>query len=76
MWIKICANTNLEDAQHAAVAGAFVDPNDCPRCGGTGYVARPVDVSGKSEGIAFIRSKCPACAGSGRKDAAPPSAAG
>src|SRR5580693_3794631 len=22
MWIKICANTNLEDAQHAAVAGA------------------------------------------------------
>jgi hypothetical protein len=24
--------------------------------------------SGKSEGIAFIRVKCPACAGSGRKN--------
>jgi len=53
-----------------------VDPNDCPCCGGTGYLARPVDISGKSEGIAFIRVKCPACAGSGRKCSVPPSTAG
>jgi len=53
-----------------------VDPKDCPRCGGTGYIAQSVDVSGKSEGIAFIRVKCPACAGSGRNDSIPPSTAG
>ena len=51
-------------------------PKDCPRCGGTGYVARPADISGKSEGVAFIRVKCPACAGSGRIEPLPPSTAG
>ncbi len=56
--------------------GGGVDPNDCQRCGGTGYIARPADVSGKSEGVAFIRLKCPACAGSGRKNSMPPSTAG
>jgi len=56
--------------------GGGVDPNNCPRCGGTGYIAQSVDVSGKSEGIAFIRVKCPACAGSGRNDSIPPSTAG
>ena len=50
-------------------------PKDCPRCGGTGYVARPADISGKSEGVAFIRVKCPACAGSGRIEPLPPSTA-
>ncbi len=53
-----------------------MDPKDCPCCGGTGYIARPVDISGKSEGIAFIRLKCPACAGSGRRNSTPPSTAG
>jgi len=53
-----------------------VDPKDCPRCGGTGYVAKPVDSSSGSEGIAFIRLKCPACAGSGRKNSIPPTTAG
>ena len=53
-----------------------MDPKDCPRCGGTGYIAQPVDISGKSEGIAFIRVKCPACVGSGRKSSIPPSTAG
>jgi len=53
-----------------------VDPNSCPHCGGTGYVARPVDIKGKSEGVAFIRLKCPSCAGSGRKNSMPPTTAG
>jgi DnaJ-class molecular chaperone len=53
-----------------------MDPNSCPRCGGTGYVARPVDIKGKSEGVAFIRLKCPTCAGSGRKKSASPTTAG
>ncbi len=54
-----------------------MDPNNCcPRCGGTGYIAQPVDISGKSEGIAFIRMKCPACVGSGRKNSIPPPTAG
>ena len=53
-----------------------MDPKDCPRCGGTGYIAQPVDISGKSEGIAFIRVKCPACVGSVRKSSIPPSTAG
>jgi DnaJ-class molecular chaperone len=53
-----------------------VDPTDCPRCGGSGYIAKPVDNSGKSEGVAFIRIKCPACAGTGRKSSKPPSTAG
>src|ERR1039457_4335089 len=26
--------------------GGRVTPTDCPRCGGTGYVAKPVDISG------------------------------
>lgn len=56
--------------------GRGVDPDDCPNCGGTGYVAKPVDLNGKSEGIAFIRLKCPACAGTGRKRPIPPKAAG
>jgi len=53
-----------------------MDPESCPDCGGTGYVAKPVDINGKSEGIAFIRVKCPACGGSGRKRATPPNPAG
>jgi hypothetical protein len=53
-----------------------VDPNACPRCGGTGYIARPVDISGKSDGVAFIRVNCPACTGSGRKNTMPPPTAG
>jgi DnaJ-class molecular chaperone len=51
-------------------------PESCPDCSGTGYVAKPVDINGKSEGIAFIRVKCPACGGSGRKRATPPTPAG
>jgi DnaJ-class molecular chaperone len=53
-----------------------MDPESCPRCGGSGYIAQSVDVSGVSEGIAFIRVKCPACQGSGRKDSIPPSTVG
>jgi len=53
-----------------------VDPKECPRCGGSGYIAKPVDTAGKSEGVAFIRMKCPACAGTGRKNSMPPSTAG
>jgi DnaJ-class molecular chaperone len=49
---------------------------DCPRCGGTGFIAKPADINGKSEGIAFIRLKCPGCAGTGRIDPNPPSATG
>jgi len=33
-------------------------------------------MNGKSEGVAFIRLKCPACAGTGRKLPIPPSTAG
>ena len=51
-------------------------PDDCPSCGGSGYVAKPVDLNGKSEGVAFIRLQCPACAGTGRKRLIPPSTAG
>jgi rRNA maturation protein Nop10 len=53
-----------------------VDPDDCPSCGGTGYIAKPVDLNGKSDGVAFIRSKCPVCGGTGRKRSIPPSTAG
>jgi len=53
-----------------------VDPKSCPRCGGTGYVAKPVDIKGKSEGVAFIRVKCPTCAGGERKTSVPPTTTG
>jgi hypothetical protein len=53
-----------------------VTPDDCPNCGGSGYVAKPVDLNGKSEGVAFIRLKCPACGGTGRKRTIPPTTAG
>jgi len=53
-----------------------VDPDNCPNCGGTGFVAKPVDLNGKSEGVAFIRLQCPACAGTGRKRPISPSTAG
>lgn len=53
-----------------------MDPKACPRCGGAGYIAQPADVSGKSEGIAFIRLPCPACAGTGRIDSTTSSPAG
>lgn len=56
--------------------GEGVAPDDCPNCGGSGYVAKPVDLNGKSEGVAFIRTKCPACGGSGRKRPISPTAAG
>jgi len=32
-------------------------------------------MNGKSEGVAFIRIKCPACAGSGKKKSIPPATA-
>jgi len=53
-----------------------VAPDDCPNCGGSGFIAKPVDMNGKSDGVAFIRLKCPACAGTGRKRPIPPSTAG
>ncbi len=51
-------------------------PGVCQTCGGSGYIAKPVDLNGKSEGVAFIRMKCPACGGSGRKRPISPTAAG
>jgi len=56
--------------------GEGVAPDDCPNCGGSGYVAKPVDLNGKSEGVAFIRIKCPACGGTGRKRPISPTTAG
>ena len=56
--------------------GEGVAPEDCPNCGGSGYIAKPVDLNGKSDGVAFIRMKCPACGGSGRKRPIPPATAG
>jgi DnaJ-class molecular chaperone len=56
--------------------GEGLTPDHCPNCGGTGYVAKPVDLNGKSEGVAFIRLKCPACGGTGTKRPIPPKAAG
>jgi DnaJ-class molecular chaperone len=53
-----------------------VDPENCPTCGGSGYVEKPVDLNGKSEGVAFIRLKCPACNGNGRKRSISPTTAG
>jgi hypothetical protein len=35
-----------------------------------------VDMNGTSDGVAFIRVKCPACGGSGRIRQLPPSTAG
>src|SRR5579862_4261209 len=40
-----------EMVKHFRQRGGRVDPKDCPRCGGSGYLARPVDISGKSEGV-------------------------
>jgi hypothetical protein len=56
--------------------GEGVAPDDCPNCGGSGYVAKPVDLNGKSEGVAFIRIKCPACGGTGRKRPISPTTVG
>jgi hypothetical protein len=56
--------------------GEGVAPEDCPKCGGSGYVAKPLDLNGKSEGVAFIRMKCPACGGTGRKRPISPTTAG
>jgi DnaJ-class molecular chaperone len=56
--------------------GRKVDPEDCPSCGGSGYIAKPVDLNGKPDGIAFIRVKCPACSGTGRKRFISPTTAG
>jgi DnaJ-class molecular chaperone len=56
--------------------GRGVAPDDCPKCGGSGYVAKPVELNGKTEGIAFIQIKCPACGGTGRKRAISPETAG
>jgi DnaJ-class molecular chaperone len=53
-----------------------VAPDDCSNCGGSGYVAKPVDLNGKVDGVAFIRSKCPVCGGTGRKLTIPPTTAG
>jgi len=53
-----------------------VAPDDCPNCGGSGYVAKPVDLNGKSDGVAFIRLKCPVCGGTGRKRPISPTTAG
>jgi hypothetical protein len=50
--------------------------DDCPNCGGSGYVSKPVDLKGESESIAFIRQKCPACSGIGQKASKPPSTPG
>jgi excisionase family DNA binding protein len=55
---------------------AFLTPGDCPKCGGSGYVAKPVELNGKTEGIAFIQIKCPSCGGTGRKRAISPKTAG
>jgi DnaJ-class molecular chaperone len=55
----------------STIEGEGVNPQDCPHCGGTGYIAKPVDISGRSEGVAFIRLKCPACNGSGRRNPTP-----
>jgi phage FluMu protein Com len=35
-----------------------------------------VDIKGESEGVAFLRVKCPTCAGSGRKTSMPPTTTG
>jgi len=53
-----------------------VNSDNCPNCGGSGYVARPVELNGKSDGVAFIRMKCPICAGSGKKRPIPPTTVG
>ena len=60
----------------ATRGGEGVAPDDCPNCGGSGYVAKPVDLNGKSEGVAFIRIKCPACGGTGRKHPISPTTVG
>lgn len=59
-----------------SVRGRGVDPKECPECGGVGYVAKPVDFTGKSEGVAFIRIKCAACGGTGRRQPISPTTAG
>jgi DnaJ-class molecular chaperone len=56
--------------------GKLAAKERCPKCGGTGYVAKPVDMNGKSEGVAFIHLKCPACGGSGRKPSTLPTTVG
>ena len=60
----------------STMRGERIGPDDCPNCGGTGYVAKPVDLNGKSEGVAFIHLKCPVCGGTGRNLPIPPTAAG
>jgi DnaJ-class molecular chaperone len=53
-----------------------MDPEECPKCSGAGYFAKPVDLNGKSEGVAFIRVKCSACGGTGRRRPISPTTAG
>jgi len=66
----------LQGESTQPMRGRGVNPKDCPICTGTGYVAKPVDMNEKSDGIAFIRVKCPACGGTGQTRPLPPSATG
>jgi DnaJ-class molecular chaperone len=39
---------------------------ECPTCGGVGFVTQRVDLRGEAESVAFVRFECPNCGGTGR----------
>jgi hypothetical protein len=44
----------------------LVDAEECPTCGGVGFVTQRVDPRGEAESVAFVRFECPNCGGTGR----------
>ena len=50
---------------HDAVGHDAAD-DDCRSCGGTGFIVQAVD---GGQGVAFIRSNCPDCGGTGKRPA-------
>jgi predicted RNA-binding Zn-ribbon protein involved in translation (DUF1610 family) len=44
----------------------LADAEECPTCGGLGFVTLRVDPQGEPESVAFVRFECPRCGGIGR----------
>ena len=43
-----------------------MDAEECPTCGGLGFVTLRIDPQGEPESVAFVRFECPSCGGRGR----------
>jgi hypothetical protein len=48
------------------VVGHEAADDDCQSCSGTGFIVQPVD---GGQGVAFMRTRCPDCGGTGKQAA-------